>query len=94
MYYCYYIDTDDGYKYQQINTTDYDVSIKYCNEKETPHIEKYDEYKIKTCDKNWGWLIDFKLSKSTESQSVFSPQKIIIYLPEGTIAENYKIDLQ
>ncbi len=96
MYYCYYIDTDDGYKYQQIKVSsdDVDVSIKYCKEKETPHIEKYDEYKITTCDKNWGWLIDFKLSKSTESQSVFSPQKIIIYLPEGTIAENYKIDLQ
>lgn len=96
MYYCYYIDTDDGYKYQQIKVSsdDVDVSIKYCKEKETPHIEKYDEYKIKTCDKNWGWVFNPALIAPRANQSVLSAQKIYIYLPEGTIDENYKVDLQ
>lgn len=96
MYYCYYIDTDDGYKYQQIDTTDYyvDVSIKYCDENETPHIEKYDRYTIATSDKMWGWVFNPVLISPQANQSVFSAQKIYIYLPEGTIDENYKVDLQ
>lgn len=96
MYYCYYIDTDDGYKYQQINTSDYnvDVSIKYCNENETPHIEKYDKYTIPTSDKKWGWVFNPVLIAPRANQSVLSAQKIYIYLPEGTIDENYKVDLQ
>lgn len=96
MYYCYYIDTDDGYKYQQINTSDYnvDVSIKYCNENETPHIEKYDRYTISTSNKKWGWVFNPVLIAPRANQSVLSAQKIYIYLPEGTIDENYKVDLQ
>lgn len=96
MYYCYYIDTDDGYKYQQINTTDYDVdvSIKDCNENETPHIEKYDRYTIPTSDKNWGWVFNPVLIAPQANQSVLSAQKIYIYLPEGTIDTNYKVDLK
>lgn len=94
MYYCYYIDTDEGYKYQQINTSDYDVSIKYCNDNETPHIEKYDRYTIPTSNKKWGWVFNPILIAPQAHQSVSSAQKIYIYLPEGTIDENYKVDLQ
>lgn len=96
MYYCYYIDTDDGYKYQQIKVSsdDVDVSIKYCKEKETPHIEKYDKYTIVTSNKDWGWVFNPALIAPRANQSVLSAQKIYIYLPEGTIDENYKVDLQ
>lgn len=96
MYYCYYIDADDGYKYQQINTSDYDVdvSIKYCNENETPHIEKYDKYTIPTSSTKWGWVFNPVLIAPRANQSVLSTQKIYIYLPKGTIDENYKVDLQ
>lgn len=96
MYYCYYIDTDEGYKYQQINANEYDVdvSIKYCNENETPHIEKYDKYTIVTSNKDWGWVFNPALIAPRANQSVLSAQKIYIYLPEGTIDENYKVDLQ
>lgn len=96
MYYCYYIDTDDGYKYQQIKVSsdDVDVSIKYCNENETPHIEKYDKYTIVTSNKDWGWVFNPALIAPRANQSVLSAQKIYIYLPEGTIDENYKVDLQ
>lgn len=96
MYYCYYIDTNDGYKYQQINTSNYDVdvSIKYCNGNETPHIEKYDKYTVVTSNKEWGWVFNPTLISPQEKEAVLSPTKVYIYLPEGTIDENYKVDLQ
>ena len=96
MYYCYYIDTDEGYKYQKINTQEYgiDVSIKYCNENETPHIEKYDKYTISTSNKKWGWVFNPVLIAPRAYHSGLSAQKIYIYLPEGTIDANYKVDLQ
>ena len=94
MYYCYYIDTDEGYKYQQINANEYDVSIKYCNENETPHIEKYDKYTVVTSNKDWGWVFNPALISPQEKEAVSSPTKVYIYLPEGTIDENYKVDLQ
>ncbi len=94
MYYCYYIDTDEGYKYQQINANEYDVSIKYCNGNETPHIEKYDKYTVVTSNKDWGWVFNPALIFPQEKEAVLSPIKVYIYLPEGTIDENYKVDLQ
>lgn len=96
MYYCYYIDTDEGYKYQQINTNESgtDVVIKYCGENETPHIDKYDKYTIPTSNKDWGWVFNPVLIAPQSKEAVFSPTKVYIYLPEGTIDENYKVDLE
>lgn len=96
MYYCYYIDTDEGYKYKQINASnnDVDVSIKYCNENETPHIEKYDKYTVTTSNKKWGWVFNPALIAPQKKKAVLAPTKVYIYLPEGTIDENYKVDLQ
>jgi len=80
MKYVFYYETDGGYKMKQI---DYDKAlIKYTNE--TPKVETYREVQT-----------DAFINKfSVYMSGCGCNNKNIIYVPKGTIKQNYNLDAQ
>lgn len=100
-YYVYYTETPRGYKQEKVRADS--VYIKYISDNEYPHIEYFSKVnqEILTKKPNNAWFsIVFYLGyKNIDVGCVISegsPQysHTIIYIPEGSIQENYTIDLE
>lgn len=102
-YYCYYEHTDEGYRYSKISPEDYTVYINYCADDETPHIDTLCKNKITTINNEEYWLVSLKGFFNREDYTVgtvinekeyplFVEYKI--YVPEGSIIQNYEINLE
>ena len=113
-YYCWYYKTEYGYKYNKLSPEDTDVYINYCQDNETPTIQKqYDiitkqtilERKpniwksdifsyLKYQNYNVGDVVveedNTKKYLDTEHRNF----RTVIYIPKGSIQENYTIDME
>lgn len=107
-YYCYYIKTEYGYKFEKISPETEKVYIRYCSESESPRVQKECEnfsYKKIIVKKPNIWYSDplnyakfYKYEigdvyQEVEDTKLFS-SKTVLYVPEGSIVENYEIDMQ
>lgn len=110
MYYCCYIETDEGYQFYKISPEDEDVYIKYCSKSEQPRIEKnctYQKTILEKSPKNSFWyslafyiktkdkkIGDVLWDKEKELGWFKNKYSYTIYVPKGSIVKDYKIDLQ
>ena len=107
-YYCYYIKTEYGYKFEKRSPETEKIYIRYCSEDEAPRVQKECEgfsYKKIIVKKPNIWYSDplnyatfYKYEigdvyEEVEDTKMFS-SKTILYVPEGSIVENYEIDMQ
>lgn len=109
MYYYCYIETDDDYQFYKISPEDKDVYIKYCSKDEQPRIEKNCIYEKTTLNKNpknsfWYCLSFYIKTKDKQIGDIVKDKKkgsgfldknisYTIYVPEGSIVQNYNIDM-
>lgn len=102
-YYYYYELSDDGYKYSKISPEDYNIYLNPCNENETPHIDTLYKYGITRINDDDYWLVSLKALFNREDYSVGTVVKMKkyslfkqykIYVPDGSIVNDYKIDLE
>lgn len=102
-YYCYYMLTKDGYMYDKISPEDYKIYMNYINDDEKPHIDTLCKTRVKVVNNEYYWLVSLKALLKPEEYKVgtiistktfpyFKQYKI--YIPKGTIDENYKIDME
>lgn len=98
-YYVYYTETLRGYKQEKVRADS--VYVKYLSDNETPHIEHFSKVnqEILTKKPNTPWLsftfyLEYKNTDIGEAVSEGTPKHshTIIYIPEGSIQENYTID--
>lgn len=86
QYYYYYYKTDKGsYKASKIKADD--CEIIYTND--TPHIDTIVQVPDEEQTKNWltlSWMLSIRTS--------FSSDKYKIYVPEGTITDDFSIDME
>lgn len=103
-YYCYYTETNDGnIGYNQISTND-NVKLRYCSNKEQPKVDIYNEVAQTILIKKPNFLTSSLFSyieyyKYTVGDVVDTSissrhQQTIIYIPEGSIQQEYNIDLE
>lgn len=105
-YYCYYTENDAGdIVFNKISTND-NVKLRYCSSEEQPNVKIYNQVKKEILVKEpniWtSSLIDYiyyhKYSVGdvikTSSSTYFNHQQTVIYIPEGSIEQNYKIDME
>lgn len=105
-YYYYYTENDAGdIKFNKISTND-NVKLRYCSSEEQPNVKIYNQVKKEILVKEpniWtSSLIDYiyyhKYSVGdvikTSSSTYFNHQQTVIYIPEGSIEQNYKIDME
>lgn len=105
-YYYYYTENDAGdIKFNKISTND-NVKLRYCSSEEQPNVKIYNQVKKEILVKEpniWtSSLIDciyyHKYSVGdvikTSSSTYFNHQQTVIYIPEGSIEQNYKIDME
>lgn len=107
-YYCYYIKTEFGYKFKKISPETEKVYIRYCSEDEKPREQKEREafsYKKIIVKKpniwysnplNYANFYEYEIGdvyQEVEDTKIFS-SKTVLYVPEGSIVENYEIDMQ
>lgn len=103
-YYCYYTETNDGnIEYNQISTND-NVKLRYCSNKEQPKVDIYNEVAQTILIKKPNFLTSSLFSyieyyKYTVGDVVDTSissrhQQTIIYIPEGSIQQEYNIDLE
>lgn len=104
-YYCYYTVSDEGdIEYNKLSATDDNVKLRYCGDNEQPRVEIYYEtvntvliakpniWKLSTDD----YISYHKYSVGDVVTSDINEQhqQTIIYIPEGSIEQNYKIDME
>lgn len=106
MYYCFYEETDQGYKYHKLSPEDYEIYIKECSEDEKPYIEETTRIKNTVVKKDpsslfWFSLYEYSKYKNCKvgdivdtSEGFFPDRTYTIYVPKGTIVEDYKIDTE
>lgn len=105
-YYCYYTENDAGdIEFNKISTND-NVKLRYCSNGEQPNVKIYNqvEQKILVKEPNiWtsplsDYLFYHKYSVGdvieTTISSYHNHQQTVIYIPEGSIEQNYKIDME
>lgn len=107
-YYCYYIKTEYGYKFEKHSPETEKIYIRYCSEDESPRVQKECEgfsYKKIIVKKpniwysnplNYATFYKYEIGdvyEEMEDTKMFS-SKTILYVPEGSIVENYEIDMQ
>ncbi len=109
QYYCYYIETENGYQFQKVEITD-NVFIKYLSESNTTPYLDIEEYYfaydvIKVNDTNI-WTTDLirilcylQYEKgdivSKENITTIHPNTVYtFYIPQGAIDTNYSIDME
>ena len=80
MIYSFYYENNGFYEFKQIEYHKGNVKIKYSNGK--PKIERYSEEKVK----------DAFINNFTFYCDCGNNSKYIIYVPEGTIIQNYSLD--
>lgn len=100
-YYVYYTETSRGYKREKIRADS--VYIKYISDNKTPRIEHFSkvnqEILIKKPTTAWLSFMFFFEYKNDDigepiSEGIPKRSHSIIYIPEGSIQENYVIDLE
>lgn len=100
-YYVYYTETSRGYKQEKVRADS--IYVKYLSNNETPHIERFSkvnqEILTKKPNSPWLSLLFFLEYKNVDIGEVVSEGKpkhshSTIYIPEGSIQENYIIDLK
>ena len=106
MYYCFYEETDQGYKYHKLSPEDYEIYIKECSEDEKPYIEEMTKIKNTVVKKDpsslfWFSLYEYSKYKNCKigdivdtSEGVFPERTYTIFVPKGTIVEDYQIDME
>lgn len=105
-YYCYYTENDAGdIVFNKISTND-NVKLRYCSSEEQPNVKIYNQVKKEILVKEpniWtSSLLDYiyyhKYSVGdvikTSSSTHHYYQQTVIYIPEGSIEQNYKIDME
>ncbi len=104
MYYFYYIETEKGYVFNKLSPERENVYIKYIQGEAPPRIEEACEYSIQVVREEpsfwwdilaWNRLKDYSVGDIYKKQpKLFSSPTYTIYVPEGSIVEEYNIDLQ
>lgn len=105
-YYCYYTENDAGdIKFNKISTND-NVKLRYCSSEEQPNVKIYNQVKKEILVKEpniWtsplsDYISYHKYSAGdvikTSSSTYHNHQQTVIYIPEGSIEQNYKIDME
>lgn len=105
-YYCYYTENDAGdIEFNKISIND-NVKLRYCSNGEQPNVKKYNQVRQVILVKEPNiWTSPFPsyisyhkysvgdvVETSSSSHSYF--QQTIISIPEGSIEQNYKIDIE
>ena len=105
-YYCYYTENDAGdIVFNKISTND-NVKLRYCSNGEQPNVKIYNQVKQEILVKEpniWtsplpDYISYHKYSAGdvikTSSSPYYNHQQTVIYIPEGSIEQNYKIDME
>lgn len=105
-YYCYYTENDAGdIEFNKISTND-NVKLRYCSTEEQPNVKIYNQVKQTILVKEpniWtsplpSYISYHKYSVGdvieTTLSSYHNHQQTVIYIPEGSIEQNYKIDME
>ena len=105
-YYCYYTENDAGdIVFNKISTND-NVKLRYCSNGEQPNVKIYNQVKqvILVKEPNiWTSPLSYYISFhkysagdviKTSSSTYHNHQQTVIYIPEGSIEQNYKIDME
>lgn len=105
-YYCYYTENDAGdIVFNKISTND-NVKLRYCLNGEQPNVKIYNQVKQEILVKEpniWtsplpDYISYHKYSAGdvikTSSSPYHNHQQTVIYIPEGSIEQNYKIDME
>lgn len=105
-YYCYYTENDAGdIVFNKISTND-NVKLRYCSSEEQPNVKIYNQVEKEILVKEpniWtSSLLDYiyyhKYSAGdvikTSISAYHNHQQTVIYIPEGSIEQNYKIDME
>lgn len=104
MYYFYYVETENGYVFNKLSPERENVYIKYIQGEDSPRIEQSCEYSIRMVKVepsfwwdilSWIRLKDYSVGDIYKKQpKPFSSPTYTIYVPEGSIVEEYNMDLQ
>ena len=106
LYYCFYEETPYGYKFQKISPEDQEIYLQYINDNEQPKITKEYEQKkrIKIVKRKpsiwWSTIADYRkynkliIGDTIEENVVASNYRQVLYVPNGSIVEDYKIDME
>lgn len=104
MYYFYYVETENGYVFNKLSPERENVYIKYIQGEASPRIEEACEYSVLAVKEkpsfwwnifSWICLKDYSVGDIYEKKpTLFSSPTYTIYVPEGSIVEEYDIDLQ
>lgn len=105
-YYCYYTENDAGdIVFNKISTND-NVKLRYCSSEEQPNVKIYNQVKKEILVKEpniWtsslpNYICYHKYNVGdvvkTSSSTYHNHQQTVIYIPEGSIEQNYKIDME
>lgn len=109
MYYCCYIETENGYQFYKISPEDENVYVKYCDKDEQPRIEQnrtYEKAVLKEKPENSFWYslsLYYKTKDMKIGDVLWDREKELdlfekkfsytIYVPKGSIVNDYKIDM-
>lgn len=105
MYYFYYVETEKGYVFNKLSPESENVYIKYIQGEDSPRIEEACEYSVLAVKEKpsfwwnilaWLYLKDYSVGDISEKKPMLFSSSIsyTIYVPEGSIVEEYNIDLQ
>lgn len=105
-YYCYYTENDAGdIEFNKVSAND-NVKLRYCSNEEQPNVKIYNQVQQKVLVKEpniWtsslaSYLSYHKYSVGDVIQTTISAyhnhQQTVIYIPKGSIEQNYKIDME
>lgn len=105
-YYCYYTENDAGdIKFNKISIND-NVKLRYCSNGEQPNVKIYNQVQKKVLVREpniWtsplpDYISYHKYSAGdvikTSSSPYHNHQQTVIYIPKGSIEQNYKIDME
>lgn len=106
LYYCFYEETTYGYKFQKISPEDQEIYLQYINDNEQPKFTKEYEQKkrIKIVKRKpsiwWSSISDYirynklNIGDTIEENVGASDYRQVLYIPSGSIVEDYKIDME
>lgn len=106
LYYCFYEETPYGYKFQKMSPEDQEIYLQYINDNEQPKFTKEYEQKkrIKIVKRKpsiwWSSISDYIrynkliIGDTIEENVGASDYRQVLYIPSGSIVEDYKIDME
>lgn len=105
-YYCYYTENDAGdIEFNKVSAND-NVKLRYCSNEEQPNVKIYNQVQKKVLVREpniWtsplsDYISYHKYSAGdvikTSSSPYYNHQQTVIYIPKGSIEQNYKIDME